>query len=92
MDRYTRKLIGWRLSHTGNAKAAEAALGGALISRYGAAGCTQDDPTIRSANGLVFFSSRVTQTCYRYGIKQECICPHSPQQNDMLERLIRSVE
>ena len=29
-------------------------------------------------------------TRYRYGIKQEFIRPHKPQQNGMVERLIRS--
>ena len=92
MDCYTRELIGWRLSRTGNAKAAEAALEEALISRYGVLGRAQDDLTIRSDNGLVFCSRHYTQTVYRYGIKQEFIRPHTPQQNGMVERLIRSVK
>jgi len=92
MDCYTRELLGWRLSRTGNAKAAEAALEEALISRYGVLGRARDDLTIRSDNGLVFCSRRFTQTVYRYGIKQEFIRPHTPQQNGMVERLIRSVK
>ena len=48
--------------------------------------------TIRSDNGLVFTSRRYTRTVYRYGIKQEFIRPHAPQQNGMVERLIRSVK
>jgi len=92
MDCYTRELIGWRLSRTGNAKAAEAALEEALISRYGVLGRAQDDLTIRSDHGLVFCSRRYTQTVYRYGIRQEFIRPHTPQQNGMVERLIRSVK
>jgi putative transposase len=92
MDCCTRELLGWRLSPTGNAKAAEAALEEALINRYGILGKAQDDLTIRSDNGLVFTSRRYTRTVFRYGIKQEFIRPHAPQQNGMVERLIRSVK
>ncbi len=92
MDCFTREMRGWRLSLTGNAKAAEAALEEALIRRYGILGRARDDLTIRSDNGLVFTSWRYTRTVYRYGIKQEFIQPHTPQQNGMVERLIRSVK
>lgn len=92
MDCFTRELLGWRLSPTGNAKAAEAALEEALIRRYGLLGKARDDLTIRSDNGLVFTSRRFTRTVYRYGLKQEFIRPHTPQQNGMVERLIRSVK
>lgn len=92
MDCFTRELLGWRLSPTGNAKAAEAALEEALIRRYGVLGRALDDLTIRSDNGLVFTSKQYTRTVYRYGIKQEFIRPHTPQQNGMVERLIRTVK
>lgn len=92
MDCFTRELLGWWLSPTGNAKAAEASLEEALISRYGILGGALDDLAIQSDNGLVFTSRRYTQTVYRYGIKQEFIRPHTPQQNGMVERLIRSVK
>ena len=92
MDCFIRELRSWRLSRTGNAKAAEAALEEALIDRYGVFGRAQDELTIRSENGLVFCSHRYTQTVYRYGIKQELIRPYTPQQNGMVERLIRSVK
>ncbi len=92
VDCFTWELIGWRLSPTGNAKVAEAALEEARISRYGILGRAQDDLTIRSDNGLVFTSRRYTGTVYRYGLKQEFIRPHTPQQNGMVEQLIRSVK
>src|SRR5690554_6877552 len=38
MDCHTREALGWRLSPSGNAKAAEAALEEALITRYGTLG------------------------------------------------------
>lgn len=52
MDCFTSELLGWRLSRTGNAKAAEAALKEALISRYGTLGRAQDELTIRSDKRL----------------------------------------
>jgi putative transposase len=92
MDCYTRELLGWCLSRTGNAQAPEAALEEALIHRYGLLGKARDELAIRSDNGLVFTSRRFTRPVYRYGIKQESIRPHTPQQNGMVERLIRSVK
>ncbi|EED31988.1 integrase, catalytic region [gamma proteobacterium NOR5-3] len=47
MDCHTRELLGWRLSRTSNAQAAEAALEEALIHRYGLLGKARDDLTIR---------------------------------------------
>ncbi|MDG2274138.1 MAG: DDE-type integrase/transposase/recombinase [Halioglobus sp.] len=88
MDCYTRELLGWRLSRTGNAKVAEAALEEYLISRYGFLSRAEDDLIIRSDNGLVFCNRRYTQTVYRYDIKQEFVRPHTPQKNGMVERLI----
>lgn len=92
MDCHTREALGWRLSPTGNARAAEAALEEALIHRYGTLGRATDDITLRSDNGLVFTSRHFTRTVYSYGLKQEFIRPHTPQQNGMVERLIRTVK
>ena len=92
MDCHTREVLGWRLSPSGNAKTAEAALEEALISRYGSLGKAQDDIVLRSDNGLVFTSRRFTKTVYHYGLQQEFIQPHTPQQNGMVERLIRTVK
>jgi putative transposase len=56
--------------------------------------------TLRSDNGLVFTSKRFTVTVRRYGVKQEFIQPHTPQQNGipqgfpsvMIERLFRTMK
>lgn len=92
MDCHTREALGWRLSPSGNAKSAEAALEEALISRYGTLGKARDPITLRSDNGLVFTSKHYTRTVYQYGLKQEFIRPHTPQQNGMVERLIRTIK
>src|SRR5690606_26903157 len=62
MDCHTREALGWRLSPSGNAKAAEAALEEALITRHGTLGRAQDPITLRSDNGLVFTSRHYTRT------------------------------
>ena len=80
------------MSPTGNAKGAEAALEEALINRYGILAPAKDRITLRSDNGLVFTSKHYTETVCRYGLKQEFIRPHTPQQNGMVERLIRTIK
>jgi putative transposase len=91
MDCHTRELLGWRLSRQGNAKAAEATLEEALINRFVCLVLLKKPLKLRSNNGLVFSFRRYTQTVYRYGIKQEFIKPHTPQQNGMVERVKRTM-
>src|SRR5690606_16861722 len=81
MDCNTRGALGWRLSPSGNAKAAEAAVEGALITRYGTLGSSQcSDPiTVRSDDRLVFTSRRYTRTVYQYGLTQEFFRAHCPE-------------
>jgi putative transposase len=47
---------------------------------------------LRSDNGLVFTSRKYTALVRSYGLRQEFITPHCPQQNGMMERLIRSLK
>jgi putative transposase len=47
---------------------------------------------LRSDNGLVFTSRRYTALARSYGLKQAFITPHCPQQNGMVERLIRTLK
>ena len=89
---FVDKLTCIKINQVGNVRAAEAALEETLINHYGILGKAQDDLTIRSDNGLVFTSRRYTRNVYHYGIRQEFIRPHTPQQNRMVERLIRSVK
>lgn len=92
MDCHTRELLGWRLSRQGNAKAAEATLEEALINRFDCLEPLDETLKLRSDNGLVFSSKRYTKTVNRWGLEQEFIKPHTPQQNGMVERLIRTVK
>ena len=92
MDCCTRELLGWQLSKSGKSKTAEAALEQALISRYGSTILPPTEIVLRSDNGLVFSSRSYRKLIRRYGMKQEFITPHCPQQNGMVERLIRTLK
>ena len=90
IDCHTRELLGWHLSRSGKAKTAESALEQALIARYGSLGKVAAPFLLRSDNGLVFTSRSYTALVRSYGLQQEFITPHCPQQNGMVERVIRT--
>lgn len=92
IDCHTRQLLGWHLSRTGKASTASAALEQALITRYGTLGRVREPFLLRSDNGLVFTSRDYTRLVRSYGLKQEFITPHCPQQNGMVERVIRTLK
>lgn len=92
IDCHTRQLLGWHLSRSGKATTASAALEQALISRYGSLGRVPRAFLLRSDNGLVFTSRDYTRLVKSYGLRQEFITPHCPQQNGMIERVIRTLK
>jgi putative transposase len=92
IDCHTRELLGWHLSRSGKAKTAESALEQALIARYGTLGRVKAPFLLRSDNGLVFTSRSYTALVRSYGLKQEFITPHCPEQNGMIERVIRTLK
>ncbi|MEM9763727.1 MAG: integrase core domain-containing protein, partial [Pseudomonadota bacterium] len=92
MDCHTRELLGWHLSRSGKATTAASALEHALIARFGTLGRVETPFLLRSDNGLVFTSRHYTSLVRSYGLRQEFITPHCPQQNGMMERLIRSLK
>lgn len=92
IDCGTRQLLGWHLSRTGKASTASAALEQALITRYGTLGRVPVSFLLRSDNGLVFTSRDYTRLVRSYGLQQEFITPHCPQQNGMVERVIRTLK
>jgi putative transposase len=89
---HTRELLGWHLSRSGKATTAGSALEQALIARFGTFGKVHPPFLLRSDNGLVFTSRHYTALARSYGLKQEFITPHCPQQNGLVERLIRSLK
>ena len=92
IDCYTPELLGWQLSKTGKASTATSALEQALLARFGTLGRVPEPFLLRSDNGLVFSSRSYTQLVRSYGLRQEFITPHCPQQNGMVERLIRTLK
>ena len=92
IDCHTRELLGWHLARSGKASTAVAALEQALITRYGTLGRVPVQFLLRSDNGLVFTSRDYTRLVKSYGLRQEFITPHCPQQNGMVERVIRTIK
>lgn len=92
IDCYTRQLLGWHLSRSGKATTAAAALEQALITRFGVLSRVPTPFLLRSDNGLVFTSRDYTRLVRSYGLRQEFITPHCPQQNGMVERVIRTLK
>lgn len=92
IDCHTRELLGWHLSRSGKASTAQAALEQALFARFGTLGRVPVPFLLRSDNGLVFTSRSFTQLVRSYGLQQEFITPHCPQQNGMVERVIRTLK
>ena len=92
IDCHTRELLGWHLSRSGRSKTAESALEQVLIARFGTLGRVPESFLLRSDNGLVFTSRAFTALVKGYGLRQEFITPHSPEQNGMVERVIRTLK
>ena len=73
IDCFDRTIVGWRLSRSGVANVAAAALEEALRSRrINLAGPV---PVLRSDNGLVFGAKVFVKVARRYGVEQEYITP-----------------
>ncbi|WP_444431290.1 transposase [Rhodobacter capsulatus] len=92
IDCHRRELLGWHLSRSGKATTASAAPEHALIRRFGTLGRVNRAFLLRSDNGLIFTSRHFTALVRSYGLKQEFITPHCPQQNGMVERVIRTLK
>ena len=85
-------MLGWHLSRTAKASAAPAGLEQVRVTCYGALGRVREPFELRSDSDLVFTSRNYTRLVGGYGLKQEFIMLHCPQQNGMVERLIRTLK
>lgn len=79
-------------SSFGKANSAVSGLEHALINRFRCLDKVLKRFLLRSDNGLVFTSLKYTALVKSYGLQQEFITPHCPQQNGMVERLIRTIK
>jgi putative transposase len=84
--------MGSQLSRRGRVSTAIAALEQALIARFGTLGRVTTPFLSRSDNGLVFTARAYTRLVRSYGLKQELITPHCPQQNGIIERFITTLK
>ena len=84
--------LGWHLSRSGKATTASSALEHALIARFGTLGRVLVPFLLQSDIGLVFNSRRYTALVRSYGLRQEFITLHCPQQNGMVERVILTLK
>lgn len=80
------------MSRSGKSATSESALEQALIARFGCLGKVDEQFLLRSDNGLVFSSRSYTKLVRSYGLKQEFITPYCPEQNGMVERVIRTLK
>lgn len=71
---------------------ASSALEPAQTDRFGTLGRVPAPFLLRSDNGLVSTSRSFTVLVHSYGLKQEFITPHCPQQNGMVERVIGALK
>ena len=92
IDCFSRESLGWHVSRSGKSRTAESALEQALIARFGTLGRVKGPFLLRSDNGLVFTSRSYTALVKSYGLKQEFITPYTPQQNGLVERMIRTLK
>ncbi|MEJ2801453.1 integrase core domain-containing protein [Comamonadaceae bacterium PP-2] len=63
-----------------------------MIARFGTLRRVPQPFLLRSDNGLVFCSRNYTAFVKSYGLQQEFITPHCPQQNGMVEQVIRTLK
>jgi putative transposase len=90
LDCCTREVLGWELAPTGRAATAARALEDALLARFGTLHGAPAGLRLRHDNGLVFGSRQYVSLVRSYGLTQEYIAPHTPEQNGLCERFIRT--
>jgi putative transposase len=90
IDCCTREVLGWELARTGRASTAARALEDALLARFGTLRGAPPGLKLRHDNGLVFGSREYVALARDYGLTQEYIAPHTPEQNGLCERFIRT--
>ena len=93
IDCHTRELLGWHLSRSGKATTAVSALGARADQPVrhlgqGRRASSFCDPTMAWSSPRAATPALVRS----YGLKQEFITPHCPQQNGMVERVIRTLK
>lgn len=85
VDCADRSVVGYCVSKRCRAEEAVWALEDACLKRFGALPRGDAGVTVRSDNGLVFASRLYRRLLRSYGLQQEFIHPHTPEQNGVVE-------
>ena len=85
LDCADRECIGRNVSRRNDAKEAAWALEDALLRRFGTLPQGNADVILRTDNALVYASELYRNLAREYGLRQEFILPHTPEQNGLIE-------
>ena len=92
LDCADRQCIGLNVSQRNDAREAAWALEDALIRRFGALPQGDADVTLRTDNALVYASELYRDLAKSYGLHQEFILPHTPEQNGVAESFMGTLK
>lgn len=85
LDCADRECIGFNVSQRNDAIEAAWALEDALLNRFGALPTADTGVILRTDNALVYASELYRKLAKSYGLHQEFILPHTPEQNGVAE-------
>jgi putative transposase len=89
LDCADRECIGWNISQRNDAKEATWALEDALLRRFGVLPAANIGVVLRTDNALVELYRRLAKS---YGLSQEFILPHTPEQNGVAESFMGTLK
>lgn len=92
LDCADRECIGLNISQRNDAREAAWALEDALIRRFGALPQGNADVVLRTDNALVYASELYRDLAKSYGLRQEFILPHTPEQNGLAESFMGTLK
>jgi putative transposase len=92
IDCADREVIGLNVSQRNDAREAVYALEDACLRRFSVLPTQNTGVTIRSDNALVFASKLYRDQVKAYGLAQEFILPHTPEQNGIAESFMGTLK
>lgn len=92
IDCADRECIGLNVSQRNDAREAAWALEDALIRRFGTLSNGNADVILRTDNALVYASELYRSLAKSYGLQQEFILPHTPEQNGVAESFMGTLK
>ena len=92
LDCADRECIGRNISRRNGAKEAAWALEDALLRRFGTLPSGDIGLTLRTDNAWVYASELYRNLVREYGLHQEFILPHTPEQNGVIESFMGTLK